>query len=80
METIYKRIKRDGSVVLPKRALSRMGVKVGERVMLTVREKEIRVKPVSKLSEMRGILKGISRKTSREMIEEIRNEDKEFDY
>ena len=80
MDTVYEKVKPNGDINLPKKALDNLGIKAGERIMLTIEKRRIGIKPATTLSELRGVLKGAIKKPSREIMKELRDEDREFDY
>ncbi len=66
-----------GQIVIPARIRKEMGLSEGDRLFIERRQEEVILKPVVKLSKLRGIdkLEGAS-----EEIEEIRKEwDEEFE-
>ena len=65
---------------MPKHVLDRLGVGVGDEISISMGKKEVKITPVARLSGRRGILKGVLPESSKQMIREIRNEDREFDY
>jgi len=75
MEKVKLSVK--GQIVIPARIRKEMGLSEGDRLFIERRQEEVILKPVVKLSKLRGIdkLEGAS-----EEIEEIRKEwDEEFE-
>jgi len=71
------RISSKGQIVIPAKLRKELGLEVGDRLIVDRRENAIILKPVVKLSKLRGVdkLKGVSRE-----VDEIRKEwDREFD-
>ena len=71
------RISSKGQIVIPAKLRRELGLEVGDRLIVDRKEDAIILKPVVKLSKLRGVdkLKGVS-----EEVDEIRKEwDREFD-
>ncbi len=71
------RISSKGQIVIPAKLRKELGLEVGDRLIVDRKENAIILKPVVKLSKLRGVdkLKGVSRE-----VDEIRKEwDREFD-
>lgn len=44
-------IKKDGIIELPKALMSKLGLTAGKKVVLSIRDKELRIKPVENITE-----------------------------
>jgi AbrB family looped-hinge helix DNA binding protein len=67
------KVSSKGQVVLPADVRTELRISKGQRMVITVHRGVILMKPIKKLSEMRGILK-ISRKETRKIIDDLRRE------
>ena len=62
-----------GQVVLPSDIRNELKISKGQRMVMTVQNGVILMKPIKKLSEMKGILKG-SKLDTQKIIREMRKE------
>ena len=62
-----------GQIVLPSDIREKLSIGKGTKMVLVAREGLIIMKPLRKLSELRGILKDVKRPT-KEIVEELRKE------
>jgi AbrB family looped-hinge helix DNA binding protein len=62
-----------GQIVLPSGIREKLSIKKGTKLVLVEREGLIIMKPLRKLSELRGILKGVER-PAKEIVEALRKE------
>lgn len=67
------RISSKGQLVLPSDVRNQLKIRKGQRMVLTVHKGVILMKPVKKLSEMEGIMKGVKFDTDK-VIEKLRKE------
>lgn len=66
-------ISAKGQVVLPSDIRKELSLEKGTKMVLVVREGMIIMKPIKRLSELRGILSEIE-KPAREIVKELREE------
>ncbi len=66
------RVSSKGQIVLPSDVRSELNISKGQRMVVAVHKGVILMKPVKRLSEMEGILKGS--KDTEKMIKELRRE------
>lgn len=62
-----------GQVVLPSDIRKELSLEKGTKMVLVVREGMVIMKPIKRLSELRGILSEIE-KSAREIVKELREE------
>lgn len=67
------RVSSKGQVVLPSDVRTKLRIGKGQKMVLTVHRGVILMKPIKKLSEMEGILKG-SKLNTEKVIKELRKE------
>ncbi|MBI4017994.1 MAG: AbrB/MazE/SpoVT family DNA-binding domain-containing protein [Candidatus Aenigmarchaeota archaeon] len=73
MEEEIVKVSSKGQVVLPADVRNQLKIRKGQRMVLTIHKGVILMKPVKKLSEMHGILKGVKFDTDK-AIEKLRKE------
>jgi AbrB family looped-hinge helix DNA binding protein len=66
-------ISAKGQVVLPSDIRKELSLEKGTKMVLVVREGMVIMKPIKRLSELRGILSEIE-KSAREIVKELREE------
>jgi len=71
-EEIVK-VSSKGQVVLPSEIRHNLRIVKGQRMIITVHKGVILMKPVKRLSEMKGILR-ISKKDTKKIIDKLRKE------
>lgn len=73
MEEEVLKVSSKGQVVLPSEVRRTLGISKGQRLVVTVEGGVILMKPVRRLSEMGGIMKGL-RLDSRKAVDRLRRE------
>jgi len=75
MDPIFERIKPNGDIELPKQIMKTLHLKVGEKVELRVRDREVLIKPArSVVEELTGIVKADS-----DVVDEVIENEEYYD-
>ena len=76
MEDIIEKVSPDGKIELPPKILEFIGVRVGEDIVLTPKEKEVLIRPRKRITkELKGCVKADS-----QIVDEVVENEEFYEY